>query len=83
MVFNTTFKTISAILWSVLLEEEIVVPGEHHRPAVKSLKFTLICINMPFLGYSDFKFLNDSCFVILSHSFALDLLHIDDLIVIL
>ena len=32
MVFNATFKNISAISWqSVLLVEEIGVPGEHHR----------------------------------------------------
>ena len=34
MVFNTTFNNISAISCrSVLLLEEIVVPGENHRPA--------------------------------------------------
>jgi len=34
MVFNATFNNILAILWwSVLLVEEIEVPGEHHRPA--------------------------------------------------
>jgi hypothetical protein len=34
MVFNATFKNISAISWqSVLLVEEIGVPGEHHRHA--------------------------------------------------
>jgi len=33
MVFYTTFKNISAILWqSVLLVEETGVPGENHRP---------------------------------------------------
>ena len=33
MVFNTTFNNISAISWlSVLLVEEIGVPGENHRP---------------------------------------------------
>jgi hypothetical protein len=33
MVFNTTFKTISAKSWqSVLLVEETGVPGENHRP---------------------------------------------------
>ena len=33
MVFNATFKNISIISWqSVLLVEEIVVPGETHRP---------------------------------------------------
>ena len=55
----------------------------NNKSILWTIKFTLICINMPFLGYCDFKFLNDSCFVILSHSFALDLLHIDDLILIL
>jgi hypothetical protein len=35
MVFNATFNHISAISWqSVLLVEEIGVPGENHRPAV-------------------------------------------------
>ena len=35
MVFNTTFKNISAILWwSVLLVEETRVPGEKHRPVL-------------------------------------------------
>jgi hypothetical protein len=34
MVFNTTFNSISVILWrSVLLKEETEVPGENHRPA--------------------------------------------------
>jgi len=34
MVFNATFNTISAISWwSVLLVEEIEVPGENHRSA--------------------------------------------------
>jgi len=33
MVFNATFNYISAIWWwSVLLVEEIRVPGENHRP---------------------------------------------------
>jgi hypothetical protein len=35
MVFNTTFNNISVIsLRSVLLVEEIGVPGENHWPAV-------------------------------------------------
>jgi hypothetical protein len=34
MVFNATFNNISVILWwSVLLVEEIGVPGENQRPA--------------------------------------------------
>jgi hypothetical protein len=34
MVFNATFNNISVISWrSVLLVEEIGVPGENHRPA--------------------------------------------------
>jgi hypothetical protein len=34
MVFNATFNNISVISWrSVLLVEEIKVPGENHRPA--------------------------------------------------
>jgi len=34
MVFNDTFNNISAISWwSVLLVEEIGVPGENNRPA--------------------------------------------------
>jgi len=33
MVFNATFNDISGISWrSVLLVEEIGVPGETHRP---------------------------------------------------
>jgi hypothetical protein len=33
MVFNATFNNISAISWrSVLLVEEIGVPGENYRP---------------------------------------------------
>jgi hypothetical protein len=33
MVFNATFNNISAILWrSVLMMEEIGLPGENHRP---------------------------------------------------
>jgi hypothetical protein len=33
MVFNATFNNISVISWrSVLLVEEMVVPGEKHRP---------------------------------------------------
>ena len=34
MMFNATFNNISAISWrSILLVEEIGVPGENHRPA--------------------------------------------------
>jgi hypothetical protein len=34
LVFNATFNNISVIPWrSVLLVEEIGVPGENHRPA--------------------------------------------------
>ena len=34
MVFNATFNNISVISWrSILLVEEIRVPGENHRPA--------------------------------------------------
>jgi len=33
MVFNATFKNISAISWrSILLVEETGIPGENHRP---------------------------------------------------
>jgi len=33
MVFNATFNNMSVILWSsVLLAEEIGVPGVNHRP---------------------------------------------------
>ena len=33
MVFNATFNNISVISWkSVLLVDEIRVPGENHRP---------------------------------------------------
>jgi hypothetical protein len=35
VVFNTTFNSISAMLWrSVLLEEETGVPIENHQPVV-------------------------------------------------
>ena len=35
MVFNATFKNISAVSWrSYLLMEETGVPGENHQPAV-------------------------------------------------
>jgi hypothetical protein len=34
MVFNATFNNISVISWrSVLLVEEITLPGENQRPA--------------------------------------------------
>jgi len=34
VVFNTTINNISAILWrSILLMEEIGIPGENHRPS--------------------------------------------------
>jgi hypothetical protein len=34
MVFNVTFNNIPVILWqSILLVEEIGVPGDNHRPA--------------------------------------------------
>jgi len=34
MVFNATFNNISVMSWqSVLLVEEIRVPGKNHRPA--------------------------------------------------
>ena len=34
MMFNATFNNISAISWrSILLVDEIGVPGENHRPA--------------------------------------------------
>ena len=33
VLFNATFNNISVILWrSVLLLEEVGVPGENHRP---------------------------------------------------
>ena len=39
VVFNATFNNISVIsLWSVLLVEEIGVPGENHRPAACHLQ---------------------------------------------
>ena len=35
MVFNATFNNISVISWrSVLLVEEIGIPGENHRPVI-------------------------------------------------
>jgi hypothetical protein len=37
MVFNATFNNISVISWqSVLLMEEMGVPGENHQPATKN-----------------------------------------------
>jgi hypothetical protein len=37
MVFNATFNNISVILWwSVLLVEEIAVPGENIRPVASN-----------------------------------------------
>ena len=37
MVFNATFNNISVISWqSVLLVEEIRVPGENHKPVQAS-----------------------------------------------
>jgi hypothetical protein len=39
MVFNATFKNILVILWwSILLVEEIRVPGENHRPVASRRK---------------------------------------------
>jgi hypothetical protein len=39
MMFNTTFNNISAILWrSVLMMEEIRVPGENHQPVASHLQ---------------------------------------------
>ena len=41
MVFNATFKYISAISWrSVLLVEETGVPGENHRPTASHWSLT-------------------------------------------
>ena len=35
MVFNATFNNISVISWrSILLVEEIRIPGENHRPTL-------------------------------------------------
>jgi len=37
MLFNTTFSNISLISWrSVLLVEEIGVPGKNHRPVARN-----------------------------------------------
>ena len=37
MAFNATFNNISVISWqSVLLMEEMGVPGENHQPATKN-----------------------------------------------
>ena len=42
MVFNATFKNISAISWlSVLLVKETRVPGENRRPAASHLQILL------------------------------------------
>jgi hypothetical protein len=39
MVFNATFKNISAITWgSELLVEETRIPGENHRPVASHSK---------------------------------------------
>jgi hypothetical protein len=52
MVFNATFNSISVISWlSVLLVEEIGVPGENHRPAVRHWQ-TLSHKNVLFTQYS-------------------------------
>jgi hypothetical protein len=38
-MFNATFNNISVISWrSILLLEEIRVPGENHRPAASHLQ---------------------------------------------
>jgi hypothetical protein len=42
MMLNATFNNISVISWwSVLLVEEIEVPGENHRPVVASRRQNL------------------------------------------
>jgi hypothetical protein len=39
LMFNATFNNISVISWrSILLVEEIRVPGENHRPAASHLQ---------------------------------------------
>ena len=46
MVFNATFNNISVISWrSVLLMEEIGIPGENHRP-VERQSLSEICITL-------------------------------------
>ena len=46
MEFNVTFNNISVTQWrSVLLVEEIEVPGETHRPAVSHCQTLYCCID--------------------------------------
>ena len=43
MVFDATFNSISALSWrSVLLLEEISVPGESHQPAASHLMSMIV-----------------------------------------
>jgi hypothetical protein len=42
MVFNTSFNNISAMSWrSVLMVDEIAVPGKNYRPAISHLQTLL------------------------------------------
>jgi len=46
LVLNTTFNNISVISWqSVLLVEDIGVPGENHRPILLLLNVT-VCVKV-------------------------------------
>jgi hypothetical protein len=48
MVFNATFNNISVISWwSVLLVEEIRVPGKKHRPAASQCIMSMLIIEDP------------------------------------
>ena len=60
MVFNATFNNISVILWlSVLLVEEIGVPGKNHRsikknPTESKDESEVLCYSSePHLGYEN------------------------------
>jgi hypothetical protein len=53
MVFNTTFNNFSVISWwSVLLVEEIGVPGETHRPVASH--WQTLSHNVTFLKFELF-----------------------------
>ena len=60
MVFNATFKNISAISWrSVLLGEETGGPGENHRPAASH--WQTLSHNVVHLALSGIRTHNISC----------------------
>jgi len=52
MVFNATFNNISVISWrSVLLVEEIGVPGENHQPATIVITYSTNAMGTGVLQY--------------------------------